>query len=65
MFSGNYDNEIVNGIENTRAMIVLVSDQSNNSLMVRKKIELAINHGNPIFPIRIQNVEPEKKLKFC
>jgi len=60
----NFGDEIINGIESCKAMIILVSDQSNNSNHVRKEIELAIDQGKSIFPIRIQNIEPEKKLKY-
>ena len=60
----NYGDEIVGGIENSKAMIILVSDHSNNSKHVRKEVELAINQENSIFPILIQNVEPGKNLKY-
>ncbi len=60
----NYGDEIVGGIENCKALIILVSDHSNNSKHVSREIELAINQENSIFPILIQNVEPGKRLKF-
>ena len=60
----NYGDEIVGGIENCKAMIILVSDHSNNSKHVMKEIELAINQENSIFPILIQNVEPGNRLKY-
>lgn len=60
----NYGDEIVEGIEECKAMIILVSDHSNNSKHVRKEVELAINQENSIFPILIQNVEPGKRLKY-
>ncbi len=59
-----WDDEIVDGIESCKAMIILVSNHSNNSMHVRKEIELALNQKNSIFPVLIQDVEPEKKLKF-
>ena len=44
-----WDDEIVDGIESCKAMIILVSDHSNSSMHVRKEIELALNQKNSIF----------------
>jgi hypothetical protein len=60
----NYDEEIMDGIENTSSMIVLLSSNSNDSDHVKREIELAANQKHTIFPIRLEEIEPSKKLKY-
>jgi hypothetical protein len=60
----NYDEEIVAGIESTRAVIVLLSEGSNESKHVKRELDLAINQGSAILPIRIQNVLPGRGIKY-
>jgi WD40 repeat protein len=60
----NYDEEIVSGIEGTKAIVVLLSDSSNESPHVKRELELALNNGSAIIPIRIQNTVPGRGLKY-
>ena len=60
----DYDEEIVEGIEATRAIIVVLSRHANNSEHVKREVELAAQQGGPIFPVLIEEVEPGKKLKY-
>jgi len=60
--SFDYDEEILDGIEQSAAFVLLLSNNSNISRHVKRELELA--QGKHIFPIRIQDVEPGKKLKY-
>jgi WD40 repeat protein len=61
---GNYDEEIIDGIETSDSVVMLLSENSNVSHHVKRELEIAINSGKTIFPIRIQNVMPGKSLKY-
>jgi len=62
----DFDQEILDGIENSSAFILLLSTSSNDSYPVKTEVQLASDSGkgNWIFPVRIENVEPSKNLKF-
>jgi hypothetical protein len=60
----NYDEEIVSGIEQTNAIVVLLSDSSNESPHVKRELELALNNCSAIIPIRIQDTLPGRGLRY-
>lgn len=64
--SKDFDQEILEGIENSSAFVLLLSSSSNDSYPVKTEVQLASDSGkgNWIFPVRIENVEPSKNLKF-
>ena len=59
-----YAKSIVEGIENSQAVIVLFSTNSDKSDGVLQEIEVARNSKVPIIPIRIEDVFPTKSMKF-
>lgn len=59
----NWDEEIAEGIEQTRVFVLLLSSESNISENVHKELHQAVAQKNPIFPVRIQDVKPGKKFK--
>ncbi len=53
---------IVEGIENSRMMVILLSRASNQSTYVLREVERAVSGGLTIVPVRIESVLPSKKL---
>jgi hypothetical protein len=58
----DYDEEIVDAIDETEAMVLILSSHSNESIHVKHEVERAVSHGKAVFPVRIQEVLPSKKL---
>jgi len=59
-----YAESIVDGIENSKTLIILFSTNANNSSGVLKELEVANNSQIPIIPIRIEDIFPTKSMKF-
>ncbi len=62
----DFDQEILDGIDNSSAFILLLSTSSNDSFQVKREVQQAADCGKKdwIFPVRIENVEPSRNLKF-
>lgn len=59
-----YAEEIINGIENSDAMILLMSNAANQSPHVLREIERAVSKGVPIFVYKLEEVELSKSLEY-
>jgi hypothetical protein len=59
-----YDEEIIDGIETCKATIVLISRAANKSVHVKRELEIASNNEKYIIPVRAENVEFGKSLKY-
>jgi len=59
-----YQSEIVRGIENSRAMLLLFSKATNESEHVLREIELAEKGRKPVYPLRIDVAEASGGLKY-
>jgi hypothetical protein len=55
---------IVEAIEASRAMVLLFSASSNDSVQVRREVQQAVSQGVPIVPIRLEQVKPTKALSY-
>jgi cell division protein FtsZ len=60
----HFAEEVLSAIEETRATIVLLSENSNRSTHVRNEIERAVAKGKPVLPVRIRNVLPARPLEL-
>jgi hypothetical protein len=60
----NYDEEILEGINTTKSMVIVLSEHSNESVFVKREVERAITYRKEIYTIRIQDIKPSKKLEF-
>jgi formylglycine-generating enzyme required for sulfatase activity len=58
----DYDEEIIDAIDAVEAMVLILSAHSNESIHVKHEVEYAVSHGKAVFPVRIQEVLPSKKL---
>lgn len=61
---GRYSTEIVKAINNCKAFIFIFSKNSINSTPVFAEVESAFSKGKPVFPFRIQNIEPGKDFEL-
>lgn len=59
-----YGQAIINGIEQSRALVLVLSEQSNDSMFVRKEVERAVSKSKPVLPVRIREVTPSGSLEF-
>jgi hypothetical protein len=55
---------IVAAIRSSRALVLVFSEHANASRHVPRELERAINHGIPIIPVRIEDVEPRGSLEY-
>ncbi len=56
--------QILSAIKNSRAMLVLISDNANRSNHVSREVNLALGRKRAVLPIRIENVPPEASLEY-
>jgi len=60
----DYATCIIEGIQSSKIMIVILSEASNQSKHVRSEVERAFNHQVAILPFRIKDVIPEQSLEY-
>ena len=60
----DYGEEIIRGIEETAATVLLMSENANDSTFVKKEIERAISKAKPVLPVRIRDVSPSPGLEL-
>lgn len=59
-----YAQAIIDGIGESRALVLILSDQSNESQFVKKEVERAVSKTKPVLPVRIREVTPSGSLEF-
>ena len=60
----DYATEIMRGLKNCRALVVLVSKTSVDSQHVRAEVARASSDGKPIFPVRLVDIQVAGGLQF-
>lgn len=60
----NWAEAIIQGIESSRLMIVVVSSNANKSTNVKKEVERAVNKGLIVIPFRTENIALSKGLEY-
>jgi tetratricopeptide (TPR) repeat protein len=55
---------IIEAIESARIMVLIFSTHSNESRQVRREIELAVNRGLTIMPLRLEQVAPSRSMAY-
>src|SRR5262245_41486459 len=56
--------EIVNGIETSAVLVLVLSEHANSSAFVSREVERAVSKSKPIFPVRVREVLPSKSLEL-
>ena len=62
--SSDWAEQIIDGINAARLMLVVFSGWSNRSPQVRREVERAIHRDIPVIPFRIENILPVKSLEY-
>jgi len=55
---------IIEGIQQSRMMVLVFSNHANSSQQVLREVERAVNRGMPIVPFRIENLLPSKAMEY-
>jgi hypothetical protein len=55
---------IIDGINQSRVLILIFSANANESPQIRREIERAVGKGIPIIPFRIQDIAPTRSLEY-
>jgi hypothetical protein len=59
-----YAEEIMNGIENCKILLLVFSKEANASAPVAKEVENAFRYGKTVIPFRIEDVAMRKSLEY-
>jgi formylglycine-generating enzyme len=59
-----YPEQLTDAIEQSRLLVLVLSSNSNQSDQVMREVEAAVNEGLPIVPIRIEEIELSKSLRY-
>jgi hypothetical protein len=60
----DYPSEIITGIENAKLMVLIFSEESNDSQYVYAEVERAFSKGKTIIPYRLSTIEMNRNLEF-
>lgn len=64
MPGSDWSEEIIDAIEQTKVMVVILSSHANASPQIKREAERALNKGVIIVPFRIEDVRPSKSLEY-
>lgn len=59
-----YGDEIIRGIQQSRCLVLVLSEAANESPFVRREVERAVSKRKPVFPIRIEEILPSPSLEL-
>ena len=62
MVGQNFGDAIPKAIRASRAVVLVFTENTNRSKWVGKELERAVHHGLPIFPLKVQNVDPSDEI---
>lgn len=60
----DYATEIIDAIETSAVLVLVLSEHANQSIFVSHEVERAVSKGKPIFPVRVREVLPSKSLEL-
>lgn len=60
----NWGESIIDAINGAKVMLLVFSANSNASNHIKREVERAVNRGNPVIPVRIEDVMPTKSLEY-
>ncbi|MBW7849376.1 MAG: toll/interleukin-1 receptor domain-containing protein [Rhodospirillales bacterium] len=59
-----YGAEIIEGLLECPVLVLVLSENANKSIYVKREIERGVSAGKPVFPIRIREVTPSRSLEL-
>ncbi|WP_448811310.1 toll/interleukin-1 receptor domain-containing protein [Agromyces bauzanensis] len=60
----DYGKAIVEAITSSRLVVLVFSASANASPHIRRELELAVSHGIPILPFRVEDTIPSESLQY-
>lgn len=60
----NYAKDIVKAIQSAQCLILLYSNDVDDSVHVQKELDLALKYKKKIYPLRIENIEPKEAMEY-
>jgi len=60
----HYGPQLIDAIDRASILVLVLSSRSNASLPVNNEVEFAANGQKPIYTVRIEDVNPSKRLAF-
>ena len=55
---------IISAIREARVMVLILSDNANASVQIRREVERAVHFGTIVIPMRIEDVMPQDELEY-
>jgi formylglycine-generating enzyme required for sulfatase activity len=62
--SADWATSIVDAIDGCRVMVLIFSADANRSKQVHREVQQALDGEKPLVPFRVENVPPEKALRY-
>jgi hypothetical protein len=63
-YGSDYGAAIVDGINESRVMVLVFSSNANSSPHIKREVDRAVSKGLTIIPIRIEDVAPSRALEY-
>jgi osmotically-inducible protein OsmY len=63
-WGSDYGEAIVDGINESRAMVLVFSSHANASPHIKREVDRAVSKRVPIIPVRIEDVAPTRALEY-
>src|SRR5438067_8123475 len=60
----DWGESIIDAINPSRVMVLVFSQNANESPQIKREVERAVHKGIPIIPLRIEDVTPSKSLEY-
>ena len=60
----NYGEAIVQGLNGCNVLVIIFSENSNNSRHVIKEVERAVSKGSVVVPFRVQDILPSGAMEY-
>ncbi len=63
-YGSDYGEAIVDGINESRLMVLVFSSNANTSAHIKREVDRAVSKGLTIIPVRIEDVAPARALEY-
>ncbi len=60
----DWGESIVDAISQSRALVLIFSEHANESKQIKREVELAVDGGIAVLPVRIEDVQPARSLAY-
>ena len=64
LLAGSTHRKSSTGSSSSAVFVLILSENANESIYVKREVERAVSKGKPVFPIRVREVMPSKSLEL-